>query len=149
MADEKLVGGVNPTMGDGKYESERMGIIADGMHEAACAGVDFERAVVGVAWQKSFDREAFLLLATTGGAGGDGDPFGLCESADGDGVTAFEDVAVDVAGVGADFDFGEDFDVRWGDELDVGELEVFEPAEAGVVVDHLDSDLEVRRAGAR
>ena len=145
MADEKLVRGVDTAMGNGEHESERMGIVADGMHEAARAGVYFERAVVGVSRQKGFDREAFLLLAT--GAGDD--PFGLCESADGDGVAAFEDVAVDVARVGADFDFGEDFDVGWGGELDVGELEVFQAAEAGVVVDHLDSNLEVWWADAR
>lgn len=70
MAHEKLIGRVHPAMGNGQDESERMGIIADGMHEAALAGVHFERALGGVAREESFDREAFRLAT--------GDPFRLC-----------------------------------------------------------------------
>ncbi len=137
VSEEKFIGGVVAGMDYGDGEGDGMRVIPDRVHEAANAGVDFQDTLTFVSGEMGFDCVALLA----------GYPFGLGESAGDCGVAAFKPVAVGIAGVGASFYFGIAFDVRRHVELDLDELEVVDPTETGIVIDHLDVVFEVWRTG--
>ena len=139
VTEEELIGRVVTAVGDGDGEGEGVRIVPDGVHEAAFAGVDFQRPGAAVAGEVGFHSVAFLAV----------DPFCLCEGAGRDGVPTFEDVAVGVASVGTSFHFCKAFDVWWDGELDVNQLEVLDTCEAGVVINKAKVVFEVGRTGTR
>ena len=138
MPQQKFVWRILARMDDRQREGQRMWIIFDGVHEASLSRIDLECSLSLVAGKKSLDDIAFLAA----------NPFCLREGTLGDGVPAFEDVAVGVAGVGSCFDFRDAFDVGGDGEVDVEEFEIFEAEKAGIIVEHLEIVLEVGRAGA-
>lgn len=138
MAKKKLVWGINACMDNGQGKGQRMGIIFDRMHEASLAGIDFQCTMANVTRQQRFHGIAFLTLY----------PFRLGKCAVGCRVAALENIAIGITSIGARLYVCDAFDVCWDCELDMDELQVFDPKEARVIVDQLDVISKIRRAGA-